>query len=65
MLYKNGPDFYHSSYSVKLIPVPADSIDGNQLDCTTLSGLSRITEGACKVSDRSKDFFLTSKDAVV
>ena len=43
VLYKDGPSFYHATYSVRII---ADNFPN--LDFTALSGLNRVTESAAK-----------------
>jgi len=49
LLYKNGPDFFHASYSVKVIRTAEDETDFHpKIDWIEFSGLNRITESASK-----------------
>ena len=45
LLYKEGPPFYHASYSVR---VQTDRSDGINLTWSELSALNRVTESAAK-----------------
>ncbi len=45
LLYKEGPPFYHASYSVR---VQSDRSDGINLTWSELSALNRVTESAAK-----------------
>lgn len=46
-----GPDFFHASFSVRVIPIfkMEENIDG--LDWIEFAGIARITESASKVSN--------------
>ena len=53
LLYKDGPPFYHASYSVwirkhRKIVNYTDNKEVSNLDWTSLSGLNRVTESASK-----------------
>ena len=55
MLYKDGPPFYHGSYSVvvKFVDAEGKPVEGyeeqRQFSWTSLAGLKRITEHVGKV----------------
>jgi len=48
LLYKTGPDFYHASFSVRVIPICKTEEHGNNLNWIEFSGIARITESTSK-----------------
>lgn len=73
LLYKDGPPFYHASYSVwiRRLTANTDNICTKKLpdlDWTSLSGLNRVTESASKeilIVDISEPDNLTDKTTTV
>ncbi|XP_013418344.1 tRNA-splicing endonuclease subunit Sen2 [Lingula anatina] len=49
ILYKQGPPFYHSSYSVVVLPVKEENLEQEKLlSWTSLAGMNRVTEQVSK-----------------